>query len=83
MYHRALLLDVLDIRLVCPMCNLCYFLQCSDNSFHRVESEDFCDLCSALIGISTFCFGHDPRFETDSQVAIAGKWLCFIRADLI
>ena len=31
------------------------------------------DPCSALIGVATFCFGHDPQFESDNHVALAGK----------
>ena len=31
------------------------------------------DCCSALIGIATFCFGSDPRFENQSQVTLVGR----------
>ena len=37
------------------------------------ETHDGFESCSALIGVATFCFGHDPRFESDNHVALAGK----------
>ena len=44
---------------------------CSSVEGNLLQQQHGC--CSALIGIATFCFGSDPRFENQSQMTLVGR----------